>query len=276
VIDETALPPGYAAVGDPGSRLIASREHLEALERAGLSRRDGWQALLADGDARRGRGATTRVELPNGSCLRLKQLRRGGVAAALWRERFIGKGRLVRNVTVPLEALLRGIATAVPVALLMVPGPPGLFRGWMAFEELEDVRDLATCLSGPAPPGTDELAHVARLVRAMHDAGLEHRDLNLGNLLLRRADGAAQAFVIDLDGARLHAGPLPFRLRQRALRRLVRSHAKIVDPTAGGGTAPELWYGLYAADDAELARRLERGRRLGRWLLRIHRLGWRR
>ena len=43
------------------------------------------------------------------------------------------------------------------------------------------------------------------------------------------------------------------------------------------GTRPDepAWYDLYAGSDSALRQRLERGRRVGRLWIRLHRLGWR-
>ena len=116
------------------------------------------------------------------------------------------------------------------------------------------------------------------LVRRMHDAGLHHRDLNLGNLLLRRsASGEWEAFVVDLDRAALRPGSLPFGARLRALRRLERSYVKHFGRQGPlGADGGRVWYGLYAGDDETLARRLEACRRVGKVWLAIHRLGWKR
>jgi hypothetical protein len=109
----------------------------------------------------------------------------------------------------------------------------------------------------------------------MHDAGVDHRDLNLGNLLLRASAAGVEAFIVDLDAARLCAGPLPFAARQRALRRLERSLVKIGDGDPGEQSRARL-YEAYAGDDAGLAQRLGRGRRVGRMWIHLHALSWRR
>jgi hypothetical protein len=112
----------------------------------------------------------------------------------------------------------------------------------------------------------------------MHDRGVSHPDLNLGNVLLRHSsDASPRAFVIDFDRATFMSGPLPFGPRQAALRRLERSCAKLTGSTGPLGAGSEnLWYQLYAGDDAALARRLAFGRQGGRFALAMHRLLWRR
>ena len=70
------------------------------------------------------------------------------------------------------------------MALLLQAGPPGLYQAWLAVEEVPGAVDLLSRLDPTPPPAPDEIAAAISVVRRMHDAGLEHRDLNLGNLLL--------------------------------------------------------------------------------------------
>ncbi len=269
----SAIPTGFEASEVGGGTLILARRHADAIRRQGLDDPRAWSDLLRGRISAAGRGATARVELPDGPRVVLKQMRRGGLAARLWRDRYPGSSRLLDNLRLPLEAACRGVATAPPVALLLLPGPPGFHRAWMAFEEIAGAVDLAQRLASEAPPTQAELAAVVALVRGMHDAGVDHRDLNLGNLLLRTAPGGVpEAFVIDLDRAKLYPAPLGFRRRQRALRRLARSHVKRIGPDVDS----DVWLRLYAADDPILTDRLERGRAAGRLWLFLHSLGWRR
>lgn len=218
--------------------------------------------------------ATARVELTPACVARIKQLRRGGWLAPLWRERFAGTRRVLENLRLPVEAARWGIATPAPLALLIERGLPGLVRAWLAVEQIDDAIDLRQCFTSGRPLESGELDTVLTLVRTMHERGLEHRDLNLGNLLLRRG-GEPEAWVVDLDGARLHAGPLPFVARQRALRRLERSYVKSCHPHPAGESVRRSIYASYTAGDTELERRLARGRRAGRVWIQLHRLGWR-
>jgi 3-deoxy-D-manno-octulosonic acid kinase len=268
-------PEGFCVVEEGEGRLLVDRRLAVELRQAGLLHARSWDRALGCRGEATGRGATARLELPSGARLVLKRLRRGGIVGGLWRDRFPGPRRLLDNLRLPLVALARGVATPRPAALLVVGGPPGLFRGWLAVEEVSDARDLATRFRSSSPPTREELSRVMALVRRMHDAGLEHHDLNLGNLLLRdAAQGADSAWVIDLDGGRLHEGPLPFARRQRALRRLERSHLKLLGGAIRDEAARGWVYDLYAAGDERLAQRLARGRAMGRLWLRLHRLGW--
>lgn len=270
-------PDGFDVLEQSSGLLfVASRLRDQVLaERLHDPRR--WRELIGSGSGDTpGRGATARLTLAGGVPVVLKRMRRGGLAGRFWRDRYAGKRRLLDNLAIPLEAARRGIPTAAPVALLLVSGSGPLYEGWLAVEEIAEASDLAASYRRGVDPPQRVLRAVAAMVRGMHDAGLEHRDLNLGNLLAREGGEAeAEPFVIDLDRARLHGGPLPFRLRQRALRRLERSQAKLFFESARPGPLPPApWYELYAAEDRRLAERLARGRAVGRLLLGLHRLGW--
>jgi len=270
-MSDLELPEGFTRLSEGPVELISLPERLPGLTRLGFDEPEGWQRSLAGSGRAGGRGTTAVVDLPDGPRLRVKQMKRGGIAGALWKDRYPGTGRLLDNLRLPIVALERGIPTAAPVALLAVEGPAGLYRAWIAFEELEQTASLTERFSSSAPPSTGELEAVAALIRRMHDAGIEHRDLNLGNLLLRDPAGEAGAvFVIDLDRARAHDGPLPDDLRRRALQRLERSHLKLF------GAAVELppWRRMYADGDPELALTLEQGRMLERIGLWLHKATW--
>lgn len=268
------LPDGFVASSRGRLTLIAREDCVADAKGAGLDEPGGWQQRLAAPSGSTGRGATALLELPSGRTARIKRLCRGGWTAPLWHNRFLGTRRALDNLRLPVEACRRGVATPAPLALLIERRRPGLVRAWLAVDEIAGSTDLRSRLvSGRLSAGV-ELETALRVVRDMHDRGVEHRDLNLGNLLIR-GDGESAAFVVDLDRGRLHGGPLGFGLRQRALRRLERSYVKACHPGPASDGIRQAFYAQYAAADREMARRLERGRRLGRVWIGLHRLGWR-
>src|SRR5262249_50103990 len=153
------------------------------------------------------------------------------------------------------EAQTRGVPTAQPIALIVESGPDGFARGAMAFAEIEGSEDLARRGGGRGATHADLDAGVGA-GRAVHDRGVLHPDLNLGNVLLRpRAGASPEVFLIDFDRATFAAGPLPFVSRQAAVRRLERSCAKLTGaPGPLGPGSEDLWYAVYAGEDADLAR----------------------
>jgi 3-deoxy-D-manno-octulosonic acid kinase len=271
-------PAGFLAAARGRLVLLVRPDLEERALAAGLIDPGAWEAALDARPAGPGRGASGRLVLDGGIPWVVKRMRRGGLTARLWRDRFPGSARLLRNLSVPVEAARRGVPTPVPAAMLLERGPCRLCRAWLAVEEIPGAEDLLTRLSGPRPPGPAEIGEVLRMVRRMHDAGVEHRDLNLGNLLLRLGpDGGPEAHVVDLDRARLLDVPLGTRKRRSALRRMERSYVKRFGP---GGPLPgprtRSWIEAYAGNDAALARELAAGGRWARASLAFHRLGWRR
>jgi hypothetical protein len=273
----SAVPSGFVVIRE-GPRSIYVDASLEQDARTrGLFDWAAWERALASGTQASGRGASAVVAGPEGTRWRLKWMRRGGRFARLRNDRYRSASRLTDALAVSVEALARGVATARPVMLLLERDAWWGTRGSMAFVEIERAHDLAS-IARDGQLTLDDLIGAIGAVRAMHDKGILHPDLNLGNLLLRRRPGAvAEAFVIDFDRAKMQAGPLSDRARQAAVRRLERSCAKITgSPAPLGAGSEDLWYSLYAGDDRRLARRFARGRRTGRWLLALHRLGWKR
>jgi hypothetical protein len=256
--------------------LYAAAAMHDAVRARGLDTWDAWHRALGSGAPASGRGATAVVEGAPGSRWRLKAMRRGGRLASIWRDRYGSARRLVATLSASAEAQARGVPTAQPVALIVEIGLGGFARGAMAFAEIEGSEDLARRVVRKAATRADFEATIVA-VRAMHDRGVVHPDLNLGNVLLREGSTSLpDAFLIDFDRATFAPGPLPFRPRQTALRRLERSCAKLTGVSGPFGPGSEdFWYTTYAGDDADLARRLARGRAWGRWALAVHRLGWR-
>jgi hypothetical protein len=270
-------PPGFVLRPDGACALYVAAPLESALRARELHVWEEWDRALASGSTVSGRGATAVVDGGSGARWRLKTMRRGGRLAKVWRDRYPSARRLVATLAASVEAQTRGVPTADPVALIVKAGAGGLVRGAMAFEEIERSEDLARLVLRAAATREDLVATLDA-VRAMHDRGVSHPDLNLGNVLLRpRAEGPPEAFLIDFDRATLAPGGLPFGPRQAALRRLERSCAKLIGaPGPFGPGSEDLWYNLYAGNDAELADRLAGGRRLGRLSLAAHRAGWRR
>ena len=128
---------------------------------------------------------------------RLQQPFRAGKA----RRAFLTGERLCRH----------GLATPRPLACIEEPdGRSALVTAW-----LPDAVPLRTILrgrdsrfpDGPTPGFIDQLAAA---VRALHDAGVVHRDLSDGNVLVYGQDGEWRFSLIDLNRARIrrHCGRL--------------------------------------------------------------------
>ncbi|HXU46887.1 MAG TPA: lipopolysaccharide kinase InaA family protein, partial [Thermoanaerobaculia bacterium] len=132
-----------------------------------------------------------------------------------WRDRRARRRRgskAERSFRAARAVLAAGVATPEPILWLAPAGPAGsagpsfyacrpaegiearyLFRAAAAGKEREEFPDLEL---------TAVLAELGRLARKLHDAGIRHRDLSVGNVLIRPGEPPALA-LLDLDRARL-------------------------------------------------------------------------
>lgn len=211
----------------PGLSMLAAR----GFAHAGLASR-----ILGPGDgapARHvGRAEIRSMTLPDGGNALVRPYRHGGMLRRLTRDRFVSRPpRPFAELAVTAAARDRGVATVEVLAALVAWGPGPWYRGWLVTRELEGARNLWDALQGD--PSDEEkqsmLRRVGRSLRLMHMSGIDHRDLNLRNILVLRGDPDPEVYVIDFDKARLFPGPAPASRARRNLRRLLRSARKL-DP----------------------------------------------
>jgi 3-deoxy-D-manno-octulosonic acid kinase len=161
--------------------------------------------------------------------------RRGGPVARVVRDRYLGlRPRPWRELAVSIAARERG--APVPEVVAACVHGWGAYRSAIVTRELPGVAPVLAALAA-APPGDARgvvAAAAGVAVARLHRAGIVHADLNLGNIVI----GGDAAAIVDLDRARMRPGGLGRWLRERSLRRLRRSLAKLdpqgalVDPDA--------------------------------------------
>lgn len=118
------------------------------------------------------------------------------------------KNRTLSTFSAARELLKRGISTARPIAVVIprrhrFNRPSYLLSEWIP--HAQNLMQFAEYVSEhPRMPQSrlrQGLFAVAQLVSDMHTAGVAHRDLKAGNLLLRKElRQPLTAYVIDLDG----------------------------------------------------------------------------
>ncbi len=134
-----------------------------------------------------------------------------------------------------LHLAAAGIGTMKVVGYGNTGGNPARRRSFVITEELVaqvSLEDL--CASWPDSPPMPGFKHrlltaVATLVRGMHGAGVNHRDLYICHLLLSQtalAQGRIALSVIDLHRAQVR-GQIPLRWRQRDLAAMLFSALEI-------------------------------------------------
>ena len=191
----------------------------------------------ASGDG--GRGAVARVEIPGIGPVFVRDYRHGGLLRAVFDRRFFIPGRETRELHVLKEARSRDLP--VPVPLASARKLLGFGRGYHArivTAEIPHASSLVPTLWEKADRGLDAsplLFSTGKAIRAMHNAGIHHHDLNMHNILV---DEEETVFIIDFDRARIRKN-LGTRGRIANLRRLLRSGRKL---TRLHHDAPHGWF----------------------------------
>lgn len=210
--------------------------HLEPFERGrttGVVQHE-WRGVLdrmlaadAQGTALPGgRGGTWRLATENGGVI-VRRFRRGGAMRWLG-DCYLGiRPRPLKEFAVLVRARRRGLPVPEPLAALVERRFGIAYRGALAMREIDGAMTLLEHLA--AHPEDDLVALLAAELRGLHEAGLRHPDLNLGNVLVVSRPYGPRLVFVDLDRARLEAGPLALAARRRSLARLRRSAAKM-DP----------------------------------------------
>ncbi|MFP4055669.1 MAG: lipopolysaccharide kinase InaA family protein [Candidatus Brocadiia bacterium] len=265
-VPDTA-PKGFDVLRESKTTLVVKSGYAEAIRQ---------RAPAGDGqEAHRGRGPVQRIQVPGGVAL-VRHCRRGGSLGRILGDLYLDGSRFLHEVGVADALWRRGVPTPEMLAGIRREPFPGLYRADIVTREVPGARDLAQALreAGTGDPASVQqaLSAVAGLLRQMHDAGLDHPDLNARNLLLA-PDG--KAFVVDLDRAEL-VDLLPLRDRLAAVARLYRSLHKLrLAPRPVDDEAWRAFYQAYAQGKAELEDHAETAMRRCRAELRRHRLWWR-
>jgi hypothetical protein len=277
-------PPGFVAEpSDGGGAITLVRSDFAGAARArGLFERDGIARAFAGGvPLGGGRHAAAVIDLGPAEIV-VRKLRHGGLLGPLLGESYWGPSRVLRELGVTRELAAAGAPVPAPafalarrragplwecaIGTLRVPGIPLLAAQVAAAERGENGEARAAMMRA-----------CAAAVRAFHERGGRHADLNASNVLVAwdavasNAD-SVRAFLVDLDCARVAPG-VPSARRAREIARLWRSLAKHAG--AASLTAPErdAFVAAYCAGDAALERELRDALRRERLRTALH--AWR-
>ncbi len=250
------LTSHYVEVRSPAASWIAARDCAEAIAR-------GAADFLFEGRPRvpietgSGRGPIARFSLAGKAAVGKRALH-GGLLGPLLGGLYLGNRRAMDQVRVTVRLRSAGVATPEMLAAgtERVLGP--LRAHAIVNRELPGGRNLLE-LAGDAParPVRREfLVECAGLVRRMHEAGFQHADLNVGNLVLERVGEGSVLNVVDHDRGRFRRVVTP-RQRLGNLARLLRSYEKWIAPRLRlSGREEILFLRCYAGSDRALLRRL--------------------
>jgi len=256
--------------------LYVSPEFESAALALGLLAPGGLERILARASGPHGRSRTAIVSLPGRrERLHLRPLHHGGVLRALARDRLLGLARPLAELRA--TARLRAAGAPVPIPVLVAARRTrGFYHAAVATIHEEDTLDgIALLVSGAGAAMRRRAASAAgSAVRALHDAGGQHADLHIGNLLFRDRGDRIESLVVDLDRARI-AAPLGAAERMAELMRLHRSLVKRGLFADVGARGCARFFASYTAGDRELRSALLRHLPRERARLAVHALGWR-
>lgn len=219
------IPRGFQPVTRGAVTAWVRRDLVEDATRAGLLDPDRLAARALARHQGRGTSWTIQVGAQRGV---LRRYRHGGALRRLLGDRYRSP-RCLDEAAVTVALRARGAPCPEPLAAIVEELPTGALRLALVTREVEGARAAPEALAARrgVRARRQALRTLALAVRAFHDAGGDHPDLNARNLLL---DAEGRGWVLDLDRARAHPGPAPASTRVANLSRLARSWRKL-DPT---------------------------------------------
>jgi 3-deoxy-D-manno-octulosonic acid kinase len=251
------VPPGFIVRRSGGVTLVVQDRWDEPLVRSRIltgttGSRDARAELTG------GRGSVSVHALPGAGDVALRRYRRGGLIGKILIDRYLSGSRPLRELRILALAAARGVPVPEVVGASSIRAGLIWHRGRIATRLIPDSVTLPVFV-GDNRNDTTLLAGVLEragsAIRLMHDAGIDHADLNMNNLLV---GGTGAVFIIDFDKATAHPG-LGRAQRIRNLRRLLRSLRKL---RAAGRPVEDDDFSMiikgYAGDDRALIGILEK------------------
>lgn len=156
----------------------------------------------------------------------LRRYRRGGLIGKVLVDRYLSASRPFRELDVLALAHSRGVPVPEVIGASSIRAGAFWHRGRIVTRLIPGSRTLPVFISNNRNDGrivTEVLRKAGRAIRKMHEAGIDHADLNMNNILV---DTKRAAYVIDFDKATV-CPDLGKSRRLRNLRRLLRSARKL-------------------------------------------------
>ncbi len=207
----------------------------------------------------------------------------GGLLRRIMGDHFVGRSRPFREMELTEEIRRLDIPTIHVVAAFQHRSWGPFYRGDLVTEEIPRSRDLVSFFSGLSQNSSNqEIAlrrDVARqaghVVRAMHDRGVFHGDLNLKNFLIQTSDaGDSRILMIDFDRSKI-LKRLSVGMRMKNLIRLNRSVEKWkMKGVPVRYTDRTRFFQAYAQEDSHLVQAMRRYLKHHRIHAGWYRIGW--
>jgi len=272
------VPPGYVVHRVADATLVFDSVLASELVGLRLADPDARKRLFARAP-RRGRGAAPSVSLRRDVSVILRRYQHGGMFGRVTGMLHLGLSRALAELRVTARAEASGAPVPHVVCLALWPAFGPFWSALIGTREERGARGLYEVLAGLDDPRErlPLLREVGAAVRKLHEAGVDHRDLQLHNILVAEEGGRRRIVVIDLDRANHYSsGRLATRLRARSLGRLFRSAVKNgLWPERVGRREVAGFLAAYTAKDRRLRRELRGRVRVERVKLALHRFRYR-
>ncbi|MDR9828546.1 3-deoxy-D-manno-octulosonic acid kinase [Vibrio sp. FNV 38] len=182
---------------------------------------DYWRSKNAVIGSAQGRGTTWFVSGVTGDYA-LRHYHRGGLFGKLIKDSYLFQG-LEQSRSYQELLILKALTSAgvnVPAAVAAKVTVRGLsYQADILVEKIAGAKDLFTLL-GEKELSDEYFKSIGQEIKKMHEAGVNHTDLNIHNLLI---DGNHKVWIIDFDKCHFSTGE---HWKKNNLKRLFRSFEK--------------------------------------------------
>jgi hypothetical protein len=185
-----------------------------------------YAARVNEAQALQGRAAVYVVPFgPAGIQVAVRHVMRGGLIGRIIRDRFFPPTRALRELVTSIRLRMAGVPTPEVLAIATYPGGGPFRTADVVTRYVPDSADLAAVFSDSRNDSQRRpiLDAVVTLLSRLTDAGAQHADLNLKNILITPTDTGYAASVLDVDRVHFHASGDPMVThanRERLLRSL--------------------------------------------------------
>jgi len=217
-----SVPAGFTRRVVDGANVVLRDDVADALVAAGAASPESMRRRATT--TYEGRGRPFGVDVSGAGRVFVRPYSHGGALRRVTGELYRGDARFVAELTMLVDAAAAGVRVAEPLGIVSSPAGLGMRRGWLFAREATGAMDvLAFLRSDPAPSKRRAVLEAAgRAIRTLFDAGFDHPDLHLKNLL---AAPGGDVLVLDFDRVKRHRS-LPYERRLAALFRFDRYAAK--------------------------------------------------
>ena len=186
-----------------------------------------------------GRGPVYFIQISQSRSWVLRHYYRGGLIGKINTDLFLArsarKSRAVREFLILSQLLEAGVPVPCPVAARVVRRYGVCYSADIITEEVPDASTLEEKLLRGSVSDQNWVS-IAQAIAHLHSSGVEHRDLNVRNILFSGSD--CSVFLIDFDKSKRRS---PGRWRIHSINRLLRSLEKLVSSNGGVAFTGREW-----------------------------------